>query len=214
MVWLYERYQSTVFPDRNRERFVATYLPQSPQQRILDLGCGPAVYTKYLVYQTYVGVDLDRSAIIRSQRLFPPGFDTQGPIDHNSSNQRTTTFVVGSAETVINIPEVQHSAPYDVIFAHGLLHHLNDQQAKTTLGFCKELLTPTGVLVTADPCFFEGQHPISRLVTSYDRGQFVRTIDAHLNLFSTSFPAFTSSRDDSLLIFPFDLLVVRAQNTP
>jgi SAM-dependent methyltransferase len=201
MVWLYESYQFTVYPKLNRKRFVSDYLPAGTDLKVLDLGCGPAIFTQFLKFNTYCGVDIDLDAITRSRRLW----------QHDSR----VFFYHGSAAEFDSVPGLTDHGPFDLILAHGLLHHLTDMQVRATLLLCRKYLAPhTGVLVTADPCFFDGQHPISWLVASLDRGHYVRERHVHEGMIAEVFPEVSSLCDNTLLIFPFDLLVATAKAAP
>jgi hypothetical protein len=57
----------------------------------------------------------------------------------------------------------------------GVLHHLDDDVAKTVIQTALQALKLGGRLLTVDPCFEKGQNPIAKFLISQDRGQNVRT---------------------------------------
>jgi len=63
---------------------------------------------------------------------------------------------------------------FDVVMAIGVLHHLNDDEALNLFRLAKNVLAPSGRLITVDPCFYKAQPLDQRIVVSLDRGKHVR----------------------------------------
>jgi SAM-dependent methyltransferase len=187
-------YQFTVFPAEKRKLFVEKYVQSEPHAKVLDLGCGPGIYVPFLKFSEYLGVDIDGAAIDVARGKF--------------GKDPTVSFYVGSADEIRHTDVVQRGAPYDIVFAHGLMHHLTDDSAREMLLSASELLKTDGKFIGVDPCFFGAQHPVSQFVTKMDRGRFVRKASNHLALVSEVFGQIKSYRDTSMLIFPFDLMIV------
>ncbi|MCH7803613.1 MAG: class I SAM-dependent methyltransferase [Acidobacteria bacterium] len=66
---------------------------------------------------------------------------------------------------------------FDIVLAHCLVHHLNDDVTTGFFQLARSVLKSGGRLVTADGCYLEGQSPIARYLLSIDRGNFVGTRD-------------------------------------
>lgn len=132
--------------------------------RVLDIGCGPAEILQVLNDCNYLGIDPNERYIARARE----SFGERGQ------------FMVASA-TFIEQLEMQ----FDRILLLGVLHHLEDEEARTVAQSTARLLSPGGRLVAGfDPVFHKRQHPVARLLASLDRGRFVRTSDEYQNLLS------------------------------
>ena len=75
----------------------------------------------------------------------------------------------------------------DIVFALGLLHHLDDETALNVMRLAHQALKPGGRLLTFDPCFDAGQNMMSRFLVSIDRGQNVRTMAGYESIASAVF---------------------------
>ena len=64
---------------------------------------------------------------------------------------------------------------FDAINAHGLIHHLSNEDAHTLLETAYKYLKPNGYLVTFDTAEHEGQSGIARWLVKKDRGQNVKS---------------------------------------
>lgn len=122
---------------------------------VLDIGCGPADLLEYLPVVNYWGFDISQSYIDHAVKKF-------GSRGHFSCKILT-------AEELTSLPK------FDVVVASGVLHHMSDDVAKSFLNIAFSALNPGGRLVTVDPCWESGQHPIARFLIANDRGLNVRT---------------------------------------
>lgn len=144
----------------NRVRHVLTdqYLKPTPGMRVLDIGCGPADMLNFLPDVTYVGIDHSESYIEAARAQF----GDRG------------TFRVGDAA------ELQSDeAPFDLVLAIGLLHHMTDAQVQAFVSMAAKLMKPTGRFVSLDPCYSDEQSNIARAFIKRDRGQFVRQSEGY-----------------------------------
>jgi len=71
--------------------------------------------------------------------------------------------------------------------AIGMLHHLDDEQAKRFMNLAWSALRDGGQLVTIDPCYADDQNTISHFLVSLDRGQNVRSAEQYRNIASPFF---------------------------
>jgi SAM-dependent methyltransferase len=169
-----------------------SYLALKPGQSLLDVGCGTCDILKSLPNIHYTGVDLSPSYIERAQARF------------GDRGQ----FLVG------NIYELEQIADrkYDAVLAQGVLHHLDDDEVTAFVRFAATKLSAGGKLVTADPCFRDGQGRFERFLAAHDRGQNVRTPEAYCKLAQASFGNFRCElrRDAQRLPYTFCYVIATA----
>jgi SAM-dependent methyltransferase len=179
---VYELIQHAVGARRWLRRFVRDTVRAQAGERVLDVGCGPAAILRYLPDVDYCGFDHSPSYIEAARGQF-------------GDRARFFCDDVGSID--------RHAVgPFDIAIAIGVLHHIDDGQALGLFAKIRDLLAPRGRLITADPCFFDGQPWITRLVVSNDRGVNVRHFDDYLALARKSFPGAVAELEASLLPFP------------
>lgn len=97
---------------------------------------------------------------------------------------------------------------FDLVHAHGLLHHVDDAVASRVFALAAEVLAPSGRFVTVDPCFDPDQSRLARFTVSRDRGQAVRTPDRYRALAEPSFARIDVVVDHSPLHIPHTAAVL------
>ena len=143
-----------------------------PGDRILDIGCGPAdVLAELPDGIDYVGFDQSEHYIDSARQR------------HGARGQ----FFPGIVD--LALVDRLGAASFDIVIAHGLLHHLDDREATEFFSLARAALRPGGRLVTADGCYLAGQSRIARLLLQMDRGRHVRTEAEYVALASQSFAA-------------------------
>jgi len=162
--------------------FVRETIRPQPGERMLDVGCGPAAILRYLPDVDYCGFDHSAAYIESARRQF---------------SGRGRFFCDD-----INSIHAHGVGPFDVAIAIGVLHHIDDEQALGLFAKVHEVLAPGGRLLTADPCFFDGQPWITRLVVANDRGMNVRHFAEYPALARRTFPKTTTELNAAVLPFP------------
>ena len=76
---------------------------------------------------------------------------------------------------------------FDLILLFGIIHHLNDTQAKKILDLCRKKMKKDAKLLILDPIFTPNQNIFARLLIKSDRGLNVRKEGEYLNLFKKNF---------------------------
>lgn len=166
--WLYDIFQSLMGAHRVRYQFSTTFIRAYPGSRLLDIGCGTAQILEYLPEGVdYWGYDINPAYIAAARTKF------------SKRGQFSCRFLEES--------EVTGMMSFDIVIATGLLHHLDDDNARNVLHLAKLALKSGGRFVSFDPVFVVDQNPIAQFIISRDRGQNVRTPEKYRNLALTVF---------------------------
>jgi SAM-dependent methyltransferase len=162
--------------------------------RILDVGCGTADDLAYMPTDvSYVGFDLSARYIEAAEARW---------------GDRGTFF---QAEVS---PSLLADQEFDVVVAHGVIHHLNDREALDLLKLAHTVLRPGGRLITKDPVLIEPQHPIARFLAKRDRGGHVRETSGYVQLAKQIFTSVSIDIRDDLLRLPYNHAVMVLQTSP
>lgn len=151
---VYSAFQSLMGAHQARQGYVREFIRPFPGMKVLDIGCGPADILAYLPGVAYTGFDISPDYIDRARERF-------------GSLGRFECKLLESAD-------LASLAPFDVVLASGVLHHLDDRTADDVISLACQALAPGGRFLTIDPCLEPGQNPIARFLIRQDRGQNVR----------------------------------------
>lgn len=169
---VYDAFQRLMGGHVGRTDFATTMVRATAGTRVLDIGCGTGDLLHYL----------------------PAGIDYEGwdpsPDYIDAARQRfgnRGTFHAG----LLGEDDVRRSAPFDVVIASGVLHHLDDGEVVAFARLAHDAVRGGGRFVAIDPVFEPGQHPLARYLIARDRGQHVRSRDAYVALVRQVFPAVT-----------------------
>ncbi len=152
--FVYSAFQTLMGGHQARTRFTKDFIKPAPGMKILDIGCGPADILNYMPPADYYGFDISESYIAQAR---------------NKYGNRGTFYCQYLAEA-----DLEALPAFDMVLALGLIHHLDDAQAKSVMQLSYKALKPGGRLVTIDPCLESSQNPIARFLIQNDRGQNVR----------------------------------------
>jgi cyclopropane fatty-acyl-phospholipid synthase-like methyltransferase len=185
---IYQALQSLLRTKDNRALLVRRSIRPRPGDRVVDIGCGPETMVPYLPDTIYTGVEIERSYI-------------------DSANARygdRATFIHAGIDSICD--KVESGA--DIVLAIGVLHHLNDHEARQLFRAARALLKTGGRLVTYDCVLTSPQHPIARLLIRMDRGRYVRTAESYLALAREFFSCVESDTRHDMLRVPYDHFIM------
>lgn len=158
------------------------YLPYTPGEKILDLGCGPGTNSKFFMPNDYYGLDISRHYI------------QQATI--NSPNHQ---FFCGD---FLQLDQLWENS-FDIVLMSGLLHHLPDDQASAFINKAYSLLKQGGKLIAIENCVHAKQARLKKKIILLDRGEFVRDPNKIKNLAKTSDFQAQIFIEENLLLIPY-----------
>lgn len=183
---VYDTLQSLLGGTSARQRICAEHIRASEGDTIVDVGCGTAELLRFLPAGVrYYGFDLSQAYIDAA---------TERHHGRPDSSFRCADITVLGADQI---------PPCDLAVAFGVLHHINDDDARRLLANLYERLRPGGRLVTIDNAFVDGQALIARELIRRDRGQHVRREEGYLALVPPGFRERRMTIHHDLLRVPY-----------
>ena len=189
---VYEAFHHLIGARRWLRRFAREVINARAGDLVLDVGCGPGALLRYLPDgASYIGFDRNQAYIARARR------------EHGDRGTFICDDVSRFAEHAI--------APADIAVLIGVLHHLSDDLARSLTHAIADCLKPGGRLVTADPCYHEGQSPLQRFLVGNDRGMHVRPLERYEGLCTAPLSRVTTTLQSAHLPFPYSICVMEAE---
>ena len=174
----------------SRLHLYSHYLPYTPGMKVLDLGCGPGTACHFFNPSDYFGLDISTSYIQHARAANP-----------------RYRFVEADYLSV-NVLELSQFRHIDLIFAMGLLHHMDDAMVTNFLAKSFSLLPSGGRMICFDGCVHEGQSLASKKIVLSDRGQYIRMpCDLEKIAEEQGFHV-TTTIEKSVYAIPYSLLVM------
>ncbi len=189
---LYDAFQNLLGGRLARQSYAAEYFADLEGKRVLEVGCGPGTwYPQLCAAGEYVGVDWNREHIAKAA---------------NSFGSARARFICGDVSGELGLPQ----GHFDIVFAFGLLHHLDDEQAKRLLGAARRLLAPQGRFIAIEPVYHDGQHAFARWMKDMDSGQNIRLEAQYMALAQEAFGSVETQIRTGMLRIPYSHCVVTA----
>jgi SAM-dependent methyltransferase len=183
----YQLWSSLVGGGAYDKVLVNEYVRPSAAGRILEIGCGPGTIVRYLPPSEYLGFDLSPSYIEQAKKRFP---------NANFVCERVSQFSLAKEQS------------FDVVLAFGIVHHLEDAEARQLFQIAHDALRPGGKLVTSDGVWIDGQSPVARWLLSRDRGEHIRNEREYVGIASEVFSNVRPSVRHDLLRIPYTHLIL------
>jgi len=160
--------------------------------RVLEVGCGPGTwFPEIKECGEYLGMDWNQDHIALANEQY---------------GKENIQFLCGDVSKDVPVDDRK----YDYIFAFGILHHLDDQQANALLKTCKSLLSDTGKFLAVDPVYHQGQHFFAKWMCDRDSGQDIRTEDGYKLTAKTVFKKVETQICTDKLRIPYSHCVITA----
>lgn len=161
-------------------KFLKSQIPKG-NQKILDQGCGTGTYAQ-LFKGKYTGLDNNPDYIKTAQKRY------------------SGKFILGDAT---KIPLANHT--FDITFAVGLHHHLDQSQAKQAIKEALRVTKNKGKVIIADAMLPKSKfNLLGLLLRKMDRGGNVRKVSDSLKLL----PKGLSYKTKILSNYPFDYITI------
>lgn len=153
---IYNLFHNITGGNKFRKTYFTKYFSLSPGSKVLDIGCGSGVMLDFIREDLdYHGIDFEPAYIDFCKEKF--GDRGQFFLEKADENWRD-----------------EWEGNFDAINAHGLLHHLSDEEGEKLIRMSNYYLKPGGYLVTFDTSYHDNQSAISKWLVSKDRGQNVK----------------------------------------
>ena len=138
--------------------YVTKIINPKPNDKVLEIACGPALILDYLIDINYIGIDSNQQHLDYASKKY--------------SDRANTTFINADILSY----DFSQQGNFDKILMLGFLHHLSNQELKTLLPIIANLLNKKNEqtkLVTFDPVRTK-DHFISNKLCDLDVGRYVR----------------------------------------
>ncbi len=147
---------------RTIRRTIHEQLPDQEGRKVLDVACGPGAFSELFPAEKYVGVDMN-----------------QRYIDYARLHYKGTFHVMDARRLEFE------ADTFDDVLVYGLLHHLNDEDARAVLGGIARALKPAGrALIIEDVPTESRLNLIGHLLHRIENGHFIRTAEEYRILLS------------------------------
>jgi SAM-dependent methyltransferase len=189
--FVYSAYRALVTGTKEHRIFANEYVRAGRDHKILDVGCGPAVLLDDLPLTVdYTGLDMSEAYVAAARRRY----------GHRAR------FLQREVDS--GLVDELGPGTFDRVIAHGLLHHLDDDQVLEFFRLAKVALKPGGHLVTLDGCFVKGQSRAAEFLLRHDRGTFVRDEASYVNLARRVFDGVRSTIRHDMYRIPYTLILL------
>ena len=176
---------------RDPGRYAREHIRAKKDQRVLDIGCGPADVLRYLPSVDYAGFDANPEYIATATK--------------NYGDRGRFYCQRVSAESLAE------NEGYDLVLATGVLHHLDDSEAEQLFRIAHAALVPGGRLVTLDGVFVPGQNRVAKMIIARDRGEHVRDENGYTRIAERVFSKITRTIRTDLLRIPYTHLILECE---
>ncbi len=159
--------------------------------KLLDIGCGTGALLDHLNPGVeYHGFDMEESYI-------------------ESLNIKYKGKGKFYCERVGEVMREEWKDYFTAVNAHGLIHHLSDEDSLSLFEAAKYYMKPGAFFVTVDSVYHDGQSKLSKWIVSKDRGQNIRTPQQYIDLAKKYFSKVESELVTDHLRIPHSIFVMK-----
>jgi cyclopropane fatty-acyl-phospholipid synthase-like methyltransferase len=166
---------------------VRDYLKPAVGGRVMEIGCGPGMIVDYLPQVQYLGFDLSPEYIEMARKRFPQA---------QFVCERVSQFSLAEQQS------------FDAVVAFGVVHHLDDREARQLFQVAHDALKPGGKLVTVDGVWTDDQSRAARWLLARDRGEYIRSQAEYVKIASQVFSNVRASVRHDLIRIPYSHLIL------
>jgi SAM-dependent methyltransferase len=166
---------------------VNEYIRPSEGGRILEIGCGPGTIVRYLPRSEYLGFDLSPRYIELARKRYPQA---------KFVCERVSQFLLAERGN------------FDVVLALGIVHHLDDDEARQLFQIAHDALRPGAKLVNVDGVWTDHQSAATRWLLAKDRGDHIRSEREYVAIAAQVFQEVTPTVRHDLLRIPYSHLIL------
>ncbi len=189
---IYQLYQWMVGANNYSKLFAKEYIRYQTNEKILDIGCGPADILKFLPKEAdYTGIDMNKDYIMNASRRYPDKNFVCADITTNSFALENELF--------------------DTVFFIGVQHHLTDSEMEATLRFAKSKLKKGGRLLALEPVVTQNRGPIEKWFMNNDRGKYIRTADHYQKITTQVVTNYAQTILKNTMNIPFTIIIIECQ---
>ncbi len=186
---IYRFYQHLIGDSNFRKRYVQKYINAKPNDKILDIGCGPANMIDFLPSEIeYIGFDKSKDYINFAKKKY-------------SSN--SYKFISAS---ISNVDLRENN--FDIVMGNAVLMNLSDKDADLLFKTAKDVLKDNGRLVIYDGYYQDSLSFIKKFLLSNERGKFLRTKEDYYKLASKYFQDVHITTPDNVYNIPYPIIII------
>jgi SAM-dependent methyltransferase len=189
---LYSLFQRAIGANYARDWFIRECLRPRPNDKIIDIGCGPGETIRQLPNTRYIGIDISEPYILEAKRRYGDA----------------ALFLHGTTQTCLGDERLRDA---DLVMCFGVLHHLEDDEVRQLLSFALQNLRPGGRFVGLEPCYLAHQTRSSAWLMSRDRGRNVRAEEQWKSLLRAEFGDSATSVLTGLIRLPYTHIVLEGR---
>jgi SAM-dependent methyltransferase len=174
---------------KNLQTAIDTYVQPKPGQKIFDVGCGTGDLLRFLPSVEYCGFDMDERYIQYAKKKF---------------GNRGKFFCRKASKDVVKGTEL-----FDAVVVMGVIHHLEDNDAKAITHLAFQVLKPGGRFVMLmDGCYAPEITLIEKFFLFLDRGAYIRTEQCYRNLITDNYSQVNITVRHDMFWIPYSTIVV------
>jgi SAM-dependent methyltransferase len=171
---------------RATKRRIAAICHELGTPRVLDVGCGTGEYSTLFDPAGYVGVDVHPGYLALASRRNP-----------------RHRYLAGDARVWPGV-----GTPFDLVMVNGVLHHHDDESARTFLRAVLGHLAPSGRMLVIEDVHLPDASLPTRLIHKLDYGEHIRDA-AHWQKLVSDVATIERSETYTSGICPYHLMLCR-----